>query len=362
MRHGLIGGRWKILGRLGKGGFAEVFEVEDTRNPPKHYALKIGVPGLKSSDRASGALRNEAKTLQKLQELGCKQLLAVLPDGVGEHEGVNYMVMELAGPNLADLQGAARDSRLDADTAIRAGQQALTALENLHELGWLHRDVKPSNLVLFPPNAQPASAEWRLLDFGTARKIRGPDGQLLPQRVDYKEFRGSSSYASVSAHLLQDLGRVDDLWSWFYMCMEMWEGRLPWRRDLSAASHKHQESPPNKDAILASKQRCQADLSELASGPNSLPAGLREISEYLSTLQFESDPDYSFLAFQLKSLNSASAKAARNAAQVSTGPMVSPMVSPRMHASPAAQPSAGPSDVPMGDREHPGNNWCSRGA
>ena len=41
---------------------------------------------------------------------------------------------------------------------------------------------------------------------------RGSDGQLLPQRVDYKEFRGSSSYASVNAHLLQDLGERAQLY------------------------------------------------------------------------------------------------------------------------------------------------------
>ena len=64
------------------------------------------------------------QTLQKLQELGCQQLLAVLPDGTGEHEGVNFMVMELGGPNLAELQTSAKDSRLDAGIAIRAGQLA----------------------------------------------------------------------------------------------------------------------------------------------------------------------------------------------------------------------------------------------
>lgn len=69
---------------------------------------------------------------------------------------------------------------------------------------------------------------WNVIDFGLARRYVDDHGQLLPERKD-AAFRGSSTYASVNAHLLTDLGRRDDLWSWFFMTVEALEGALPWR-------------------------------------------------------------------------------------------------------------------------------------
>lgn len=63
-----------------------------------------------------------------------------------------------------------------------------------------------------------------LIDFGLARRYVGDhDGRHLSARPD-ASFRGSTAYASVHAHRNEDLSRRDDLWSWFYMVLELVEG------------------------------------------------------------------------------------------------------------------------------------------
>lgn len=57
---------------------------------------------------------------------------------------------------------------------------------------------------------------WRAIDFGLARKHLDEQGHAYPARAD-AAFRGSRTYASVHAHRETDLGRRDDLWSWYYM-------------------------------------------------------------------------------------------------------------------------------------------------
>jgi tau tubulin kinase len=79
-----------------------------------------------------------------------------------------------------------------------------------------------------------------LIDFGLARKYVDEDGKPMAKRTD-TAFRGSTTYASVYAHRNEDLSRRDDLWSWFYMLLELVEGELPgwtcqsivycWKRD-----------------------------------------------------------------------------------------------------------------------------------
>lgn len=92
------------------------------------------------------------------------------------------------------------------DVSFIAGLQLLKTLEGIHKLGYIHRDVKPANFGLTPIFEGPRNGKWRAFDFGIARKFIDEYGKIIPAREDFKEFRGSTTYASVHAHAKQDLG------------------------------------------------------------------------------------------------------------------------------------------------------------
>jgi tau tubulin kinase len=82
----------------------------------------------------------------------------------------------------------------------------LSALQEIHKAGWIHRDVKPANFAMLRGAQSEGGKGWRIIDFGIARRFMAEDGHIIPQREDFGEFRGSTTYASINAHLKQDLG------------------------------------------------------------------------------------------------------------------------------------------------------------
>ncbi len=67
-----------------------------------------------------------------------------------------------------------------------------------------------------------------LVDFGLAKQHLDERGQVLPPR-SRTDFRGTIPYASLSAHFKCELGRKDDLWSFFFILLEMLGETLTWR-------------------------------------------------------------------------------------------------------------------------------------
>jgi serine/threonine protein kinase len=80
----------------------------------------------------------------------------------------------------------------------------------------VHRDIKPANFVL---GLQNALEEVTLVDFGLAKEHMSEDGEVYPPRSS-TEFRGTIPYASLASHFKKELGRKDDLWSFFFMVLE----------------------------------------------------------------------------------------------------------------------------------------------
>ncbi|XP_051886357.1 tau-tubulin kinase 2-like isoform X2 [Pristis pectinata] len=213
----LVKERWKVLKKIGGGGFGEIYEAVDFLTQ-ENVALKV-----ESAQQPKQVLKMEVAVLKKLQ--GKDHVCRFI--GCGRNDQFNYVVMQLQGRNLADLRRSQSRGTFSISTILRLGKQILEAIESIHTLGFLHRDIKPSNFAMgrFPSTCR----KCFMLDFGLARQFTNSCGDVRPPRV-VAGFRGTVRYASINAHKNREMGRHDDLWSLFYMLVEFVIGQLPWRK------------------------------------------------------------------------------------------------------------------------------------
>ncbi|KAL4640776.1 Tau-tubulin kinase 1-like [Arapaima gigas] len=213
----MVKDRWKVLKKIGGGGFGEIYEALDLLTR-ENVALKV-----ESAQQPKQVLKMEVAVLKKLQGKNhvCKFI------GCGRNEKFNYVVMQLQGRNLADLRRSQPRGTFTMSTTLRLGKQILESIEAIHSVGFLHRDIKPSNFAM---GRLPSTyRKCYMLDFGLARQYTNTNGEVRPPRT-VAGFRGTVRYASVNAHKNKEMGRHDDLWSLFYMLVEFAVGQLPWRK------------------------------------------------------------------------------------------------------------------------------------
>lgn len=180
--------------------------------------------------------------------------------------------MERLQDNLADLRKRTKTGKFSMATTLKLGIQMIDALEGTHKLGYIHRDVKPSNYV----SGRTKNTKGRifLIDFGLARKYRLPSGEIRPPRKT-AGFRGTARYASINSHKSKELSRRDDLWSVFYVLVEFALGSLPWRKIK------------DKDRIGELKEKYTN--KELV---KDLPKEFYQFMEMLQKLGYADEPDY----------------------------------------------------------------------
>uniref|UniRef100_A0A5S6QE73 Protein kinase domain-containing protein n=1 Tax=Trichuris muris TaxID=70415 RepID=A0A5S6QE73_TRIMR len=258
---------WTVMQKLGQGGFGAVYKVQKVGREDKFYALKLERANIPNS-----VLKMDTNVLLKVRN---KKHICRFVD-CGRDENMNYLVMSLAGPNLEDLFEKAPNHKFSSSTSLQIAIQATEALKDVHDAGFLHRDVKPANFAM-GRNSQ--SGVLKLLDFGLARQIVTNDGKLRPPR-ETLGFRGTERYASVNAHDDKELGRHDDLISLFYMIIEFKTGKLPWR---------------NSDTFsVIGKRKKNAMETEWTS----LSKRLQKIYTYMINLNYYKTPDYEWIMRQ----------------------------------------------------------------
>ncbi|UJR09632.1 hypothetical protein I4U23_013865 [Adineta vaga] len=261
----IVRDRWKVINKIGGGGFGQIYEALD-QNTKENVALK-----LESARQPKQVLKMEVTVLRRLQgkDHVCKFL------GGGTNDLYNYVVMTLQGKNLAELRRSQTRQCFTLSTSLRISLQILQAIEFIHAIGFLHRDVKPSN---FSMGRLPTTCrKVYMLDFGLARKYTNTEGGVRAARPQ-AGFRGTVRYASVNAHKNKEMGRHDDLWSLFYMLIEFITGQLPWRRI--------------KDKEQVGQMKDKYDHTNFL---KSLPSEFKQFLEHILTLRYEDKPDYDLL-------------------------------------------------------------------
>jgi eukaryotic-like serine/threonine-protein kinase len=154
----LLDGRYEISGRLAQGGMAVVYTAFDTRLD-RPVAVKIMHPALAADEDFVGRFRREAKAAARLSN---PHVVAVTDQG--QDGDVIFLVMELVeGRTLREVLREA--GRLDEIEALRFMIPVLDALAAAHRAGFVHRDVKPENVLVANDGTV------KVGDFGLARAV-----------------------------------------------------------------------------------------------------------------------------------------------------------------------------------------------
>jgi serine/threonine protein kinase len=156
---GTMFGAYRIEQLIGRGGMGEVYRARDTRLD-RLVALKILHEHLTGNPERQTRFEREARLLSRLNH----PHICTLYD-VGEHEGSTYLVLELLnGETLAERLERSQPDALPLKDALAIAVDVAEALEAAHQRGVVHRDVKPSNIMLTPAGA-------KLLDFGISKAV-----------------------------------------------------------------------------------------------------------------------------------------------------------------------------------------------
>jgi serine/threonine-protein kinase len=225
-----IAGRYVIDGQLGEGGMATVYRARHTL-VDRACAIKLMNPMFASDPTTRERFRREARSAQALAH---PNVIEIFDQGETE-DGKDYIVMELlSGTTLTSLIDA---GPVPAARAVPLMIQAARGIARAHDLGVVHRDLKPDNI--FVCQRPDRSDLVKILDFGIARSKS--DSRL----TGAGELFGTPQYMAPERIMQGETGPSVDLYALGVIFFEMLTARLPLEaNDTTAFLVRHMKDKP----------------------------------------------------------------------------------------------------------------------
>ena len=268
---GTIIGRYKLLQRIGEGGFGVVFMAEQEKPVVRKVALKVIKPGM---DSRAVVARFEAER-QALALMDHPNIAHVLDGGVTK-SGRPYFVMELVKGVPITEYCDKNDSSLD--ERLRLYAIVCNAVQHAHQKGLIHRDLKPSNILVTLHDGVPTP---KVIDFGVSKAIN----QRLTEKTLFTAFGqmvGTPQYMSPEQAEMSglDVDTRSDVYSLGVLLYELLTGTTPLEAErLRAAGHAEmqkmirEEEPPRPSLRLSTLGE---KLTVVAKHRSTDPAKLRQ--------------------------------------------------------------------------------------
>ncbi|MET8393117.1 Stk1 family PASTA domain-containing Ser/Thr kinase [Streptomyces anthocyanicus] len=238
----LAGGRYQLRDLLGEGGMASVHLAYDSVLD-RQVAIKTLHTELGREQAFRERFRREAQAVAKLTHTN---IVSVFDTGEDDLDGMTtpYIVMEyVEGRPLGSVldEDVRQQGAMPADKALKITADVLAALEISHEMGLVHRDIKPGNVMMTKRGVV------KVMDFGIARAMQSGVTSMTQTGM----VVGTPQYLSPEQALGRGVDARSDLYSVGIMLFQLVTGRLPFDADspLAIAYAHVQEQPVAPSAV-----------------------------------------------------------------------------------------------------------------
>ena len=243
----VIAGRYTVQKHIGGGGMADVYQATDEQLGIE-VAIKLLKPRM-ASDELRARMVQEAQAAAQVRHANLVRVF-----GTGKLDATAYIAMELlAGPNLEQYVREYRGQRIPWKEALELLLPALEALHAVHERGYIHRDIKPGNiLVTREPGCPPQAI---VIDLGLVKPDRALRNAASPPTTEVGRMLCTPGYTSPEQAAGNPVDRRSDVYSMAITLYRVLAGRLPFHeargQPMLAVLAKHIYNQPTMLAVAA---------------------------------------------------------------------------------------------------------------